>query len=82
MAEMTVDELIEVLNNSMGDQDPVDPAGDPADVKFIQLGYDSLTMLNAVRRIERKYRIALGETVVSEAKTPRQLLDRVNTALA
>lgn len=82
MGEMTIDDLIEVLNNSMGDQDPIAPAGDPADVKFIELGYDSLTMLNALQRIERRFRIDLGETVVSEAETPRQLVDRVNTALA
>jgi act minimal PKS acyl carrier protein len=82
MAHLTIDDLIDVLNSSIGDQDPVEPEGDPADVRFAQLGFDSLTMLAAVRRLERKYKIALGENVVSEARTPRQLLDRVNTALA
>lgn len=82
MAELTIQDLIDVLNRSIGDQDPIEPQGDPLDVKFAALGFDSLTMLNAVRRIERKHGIALGETVVSEAKTPRQLLDRVNAALA
>jgi act minimal PKS acyl carrier protein len=82
MAQMTTEELIDLLNGSIGDQDPVEPEGDPSDIAFAKLGFDSLTMLTAVRRLERKYKIVLGENIVSEAKTPRQLLDRVNTALA
>ncbi len=82
MAEMTVQDLIDILNRSNGDEDPIEPEGDPSDITFAGLGFDSLTMLNAVRRVERKYGVELGENVVSEAKTPRQLLDRVNGALA
>lgn len=80
--QMTLQDLIDVLNRGIGDQDPVEPEGDPSDTTFAALGFDSLTMLGGVRRIERKHGIELGENVVSEAKTPRQLLDRVNTALA
>ncbi|MET8168723.1 acyl carrier protein [Streptomyces sp. NPDC005329] len=82
MAEMTIQDLIDVFNRSIGDQDPIEPEGDPSDVTFAALGFDSLTTLNAVRRIERKNSIELGENVVSEARTPRQLLDRVNSALS
>ncbi|MDX3311419.1 acyl carrier protein [Streptomyces sp. NPDC054884] len=81
MAELTIQDLIDVFNRSIGDQDPVEPEGDPSDLTFAALGFDSLTTLNAVRRIERKHGIDLGENVVSEAKTPRRLLDRINTAL-
>ncbi|AKN73260.1 MULTISPECIES: acyl carrier protein [Streptomyces] len=82
MAELTIQDLIDIFNRSNGDQDPVEPTGDPSDVTFAALGFDSLTTLNAVRRIERKHGVELGENVISEARTPRQLLDRVNAALA
>ncbi|MDN5385464.1 MULTISPECIES: acyl carrier protein [Streptomyces] len=82
MAALTLTELINVLNDCNGYADPVEPSDDLADVTFDELGFDSLTRLNAVLQLERTHGIKLPEDVVSEAKTPGQLLDLINTQLA
>ena len=69
MAPMTLDDL----RNTM-----VECAG----VSFADLGYDSLALLEAGSRIERRYGIRLSEEEVTEARTPRLLLDLVNRSLA
>ncbi|MFI6209077.1 acyl carrier protein [Streptomyces sp. NPDC051041] len=82
MAALTLTELIDVLNGCNGYADPVEPGDDLADVTFDELGFDSLTRLNAVLQLERTHGITLSEDVVSEAKTPGRLLDLVNARLA
>jgi act minimal PKS acyl carrier protein len=82
MAELTGDVLLDLLDNSLRDREPPARTGDALDKRFAELGYDSLTLLNTVRRLERKYRISLPETVVHDARTPRQLLELANSRLS
>lgn len=81
MAQFSIDQLIELLRDSAGEDEAVDLAGDVLDVPFDQLGYDSLALLNTVSRIERDNGIHLSDSVVTDAKTPRLLLDEVNARL-
>jgi act minimal PKS acyl carrier protein len=82
MSEIGLTELFDLLNDCNGDADPVEPSADLIDTTFDALGFDSLTLLNAVGRLERSHGITLSDTVVSEAKTPRQLLEQVGAQLA
>ncbi|MEV7553313.1 acyl carrier protein [Amycolatopsis sp. NPDC089917] len=79
---MNLRELTSVLRESAGEEEGVDLDGDILDTPFEQLGYDSLALFNTVGRIERENGISLPDDVVTEATTPRFLLDRVNEALA
>ncbi|MDG6101802.1 acyl carrier protein [Dactylosporangium aurantiacum] len=81
MAQFSIDQLIELLRDSAGEDEAVDLTGDVLDVPFDQLGYDSLALLNTVSRIERDNGIHLSDSVVTDAKTPRLLLDEVNARL-
>ncbi|UFQ19072.1 MULTISPECIES: acyl carrier protein [Streptomyces] len=82
MEKLTLDALIELLNECNDFEDPVDPVPDVLDATFDALGFDSLTLLNAISKLERQYEIELPETVTSDAKTPRELLAVVNARLA
>ena len=82
MAKLTLEDLIELLNECNDYEDPVDPTPDVLDLTFDALGYDSLTLLNAISKLERQYHIELPESVTSDAKTPRGLLAAVDSRLA
>ncbi|MYW65840.1 actinorhodin polyketide synthase [Streptomyces sp. SID8379] len=81
MAELTLDELKQILREGAGEDESVDLSGDVLDVPFIDLGYDSLALLETAGRIERTYGVTLVDDAVSEAETPRLLLDLINEAL-
>jgi act minimal PKS acyl carrier protein len=82
MAQLTLEALIDLFNQCNGDEDPVEPTPDVLDIAFDALGYDSLTLLNGISKLERQYAIELPETVTAEAKTPRELLALVDSLLA
>jgi len=79
---LTLDALIDFLNDSNGYDDPIEAGPDLADSPFDALGCDSLTLLNAISKIERSYQVELPESVTSDAKTPRQLVELVNSRLS
>ncbi|MET9461932.1 acyl carrier protein [Streptomyces canus] len=82
MEKLTLEALIELLNECNDFEDPVEPTPNVLDLTFDALGYDSLTLLNAISKLERQYEIELPESITSDAKTPRELLAVVDTRLA
>ncbi|MDX3188083.1 phosphopantetheine-binding protein [Streptomyces sp. MN03-5084-2B] len=78
---LSIDELLDLLRESAGEDESVDFSGEILDVEFDMLGYDSLAMFNTINRIERDYRITIGDNIVTEAKTPRILLAEINERL-
>ncbi|KOG87803.1 actinorhodin polyketide synthase acyl carrier protein [Streptomyces varsoviensis] len=71
MAALTLDELKQILRESAGEDESVDLSGDVLDVPFIDIGYDSLALLETAGRVERIYGVTLVDDAVSEAETPR-----------
>ncbi|MER5711766.1 acyl carrier protein [Streptomyces sp. NPDC042898] len=80
MARLTLDTLLQILRESAGEEEGVDLGGDILDTPFVELGYDSLALLQATGRIERDLGVALPDDVVAEAETPALLLALVNGA--
>ncbi|GGT26645.1 acyl carrier protein [Streptomyces chromofuscus] len=78
----TLDDLKRILLESAGADENVDLDGDILDTDFEELSYESLAILETCGRIERDYGISLDDGVVTEAKTPRALLEIVNAQLA
>ena len=79
---LSIDDLRQLLFECAGADEEVDLDGDILEVPFEELGYDSLALLNTVARIERDYSVKLGDDVITDAKTPRLMLERVNGALS
>lgn len=83
MAEQfTLTDLIQILREAAGADEGVDLDADILDTSFQDLGYDSLALLEAGSRIEREYAVALDDSTVTDATTPRALLKVVNANLA
>jgi act minimal PKS acyl carrier protein len=77
----TLNDLRTVLLEAAGTDEDVDLAGDILDTDFEQLGYESLALLETAGRIERAHGISLDEEALADARTPRQLIDLVNSHL-
>ncbi|MFC5741323.1 acyl carrier protein [Dyella tabacisoli] len=83
MESFRLDDLIELLKEA-GEQDEsatVVVSEDDADSSFEELGLDSLTLLNVVVHIEKKYSIGIGFAAVTDAKTPNELFLLVQSHL-
>ena len=75
---LTIDDLKRILRECAGADEQIDLDGDILDIEFIDLGYDSLAMLETSSRIEREYGIKLDDDIVVSATTPRAFLALVN----
>jgi act minimal PKS acyl carrier protein len=80
-ALFTLDDLKRILREGAGAEEDVDLDGDILDTDFESLGYESLAMLETGGRIEREFGVTLDDDALTEARTPRALIDAVNGAL-
>jgi minimal PKS acyl carrier protein len=81
--EFTIDDLKRVLREAAGDAEgDAAPQPDILDVTFLDLGYDSLALLETARRIGLERNVELADSVVIDATTPRALLASVNKEIA
>lgn len=77
----TLENLKRILREGAGADESVDLDGDILDMDFEELGYESLALLETCGRIEREYGITLDDSVVSEVRTPRRMVEAVNEHL-
>lgn len=83
MRHLELTDLTRLLRECAGEDEGVDlDAADVLDTLFLDLGYDSLALLQTTGLIEREYEIALDEEAIDEAETPRQYLELVNRVLS
>ncbi|MFC8538897.1 acyl carrier protein [Streptomyces sp. NPDC057249] len=82
MDRLHLTDLAALLRAAAGSEEgaPLDEAAQ--DTLFLDLGYDSLALLQVTGVVERDYDVALDEEALDEAQTPRAYLDLVNGALA
>ncbi|AOR32932.1 actinorhodin polyketide synthase [Streptomyces fodineus] len=78
--EVTLARLTTMLRESVGEEEGVDLDGDVIDTPFLELGYDSLALLQVIGEIEREYGVTIPDDAVVDAETPRALLDLINTS--
>ncbi|OEJ22377.1 acyl carrier protein [Streptomyces subrutilus] len=83
MRHLELTDLTRLLRECAGEDEGVDLDGDDVlDTLFLDLGYDSLALLQTTGRIEREYEITLDEEAIDEAETPRKYLELVNRVLS
>jgi len=82
MAYLTLEDLKATLRTAAGEDGSIDLDGGIMDTEFGELGYDSLAILETVSLIGRRFGVQLPEDEVGELRTPRELIDFVNSRLA
>ncbi|MFR9728424.1 acyl carrier protein [Saccharopolyspora sp. MS10] len=75
---LTQAELVRAIRAAAGDSELADLDGDIADRDFVELGYDSVALLEVAAVLRRTHGIALPPDTVAEATTPAALLRVVN----
>ncbi|MDJ1136900.1 acyl carrier protein [Streptomyces iconiensis] len=81
MSLMTIHDLMRILRECAGAGADIETGGEILDLRFDDLGYDSLALLETLSRIEHDYGTRLPEEFVEHARTPRALLATVNETL-
>jgi act minimal PKS acyl carrier protein len=79
--KFTIEDLKRILRSAAGTAEGVNLDDDIMDQGFDALGYESLALMETGSHIEREYGITLGDSMVTDAETPRQLLEIVNSKL-
>ncbi|WP_051342882.1 SRPBCC family protein [Pseudonocardia spinosispora] len=82
IATMTFDDLRAMLVDCAGLVEGVELDERHLDTELATLGYDSLALLEMASRIKQDLGVHIADEEVTDLRTPRLLLDRVNTALA
>jgi act minimal PKS acyl carrier protein len=67
-----------MLRESAGEEEGIDLDGDVIDTPFMDLGYDSLALLQVIGQIQREYGIEIPDDAVVDAETPGALLALIN----
>ncbi|MET9497753.1 acyl carrier protein [Streptomyces sp. NPDC006552] len=82
MERLEPSELARLLRDAAGGDEGTALDDDNLDTSFLDLGYDSLALLQVTGVVERDHDVLLDEDALADAQTPRQYLDLVNAALA
>ncbi|MEU5538116.1 acyl carrier protein [Streptomyces sp. NPDC020362] len=67
-----------MLRESAGEEEGIDLDGDVIDTPFIELGYDSLALLQVIGQVQREYGITIPDDAVVDAETPGAMLALIN----
>jgi act minimal PKS acyl carrier protein len=81
MAQLTMDDVRQILLASAGDDDDIDLHGAIDEVAFGDLGYDSLALLEVQSQLQRRYPVKLPDGWPAPGTTPAELLRHVNGLL-
>ncbi|MFI2643379.1 acyl carrier protein [Streptomyces sp. NPDC018610] len=79
---VTLADLTRMLRESAGEEEGIDLDGDVIDTPFMELGYDSLALLQVIGQIQREYGISIPDDAVVDAETPGALLALINEGQA
>lgn len=82
MQQMTLRDLQEIMRECAGEDESSASLEDAADEAFIDLGYDSLALLETQSRVKREYGVAFSEDDLAHITTPREFVEFFNSLLA
>ncbi|MFD8750655.1 acyl carrier protein [Kitasatospora sp. NPDC059577] len=82
MSAFTVEDLKRIMRDCAGEEESVDLDGEILDLRFEELGYDSLALIETTSRIAREFGVGLPEEELGEIGTVRELLELVNRRLS
>ena len=82
MANFELNDLVLLLASSAGVEDEFDINDDVLDIEFVDLGYDSLALLEVAGQVSRKYSVPMPDNAPEYMLTPRAAIEFINGLLA
>ena len=81
MSKVTIDDVRRILIACAGDVGISELHGEISTMKFDELGYDSLALIETAARVEQEFGVRLPEEQITELKTPQELVELVNAGV-
>jgi act minimal PKS acyl carrier protein len=82
MSTLSTEKLLEIMRATQGDsEDTSNLTAEVLDVPFTDLNVDSLAVLEVVTQIQDEFQLRIPDAAMDAMRTPRQVLDYVNTRL-
>lgn len=78
---LTIEDLRKIMRECAGEDDSISLEGDILDTPFMDLGYDSLALLETAALIKRQYGVTVSDDDLHGIDTPRAFLEKVNSVL-
>jgi minimal PKS acyl carrier protein len=82
MSSFTASDLTRILRSCGGQNDVVDLDGPALDTPIVELGYDSLAMLEVASIVQREYGVPIPDEALLCMTTPRTTIEYLNGRLA
>ncbi|WP_117210717.1 acyl carrier protein [Allorhizocola rhizosphaerae] len=79
--QLTIEDLKKIMRECAGEDDSISLEGDILDTPFMDLGYDSLALLETAALIKRQYGVTVSDEDLHGIDTPRAFLEKVNSVL-
>jgi len=79
---LTLENLKSIMDRCVGYDDSIAFSDEMLDTPFLELGYDSLALLETAAIVKREYGVQIGDDELHTIETPRALLVKVNAELA
>lgn len=78
---MTLRDLQDIMRECAGEDESAQPLEEAADEAFLDLGYDSLALLETQARVKREYGVEFSEDDLAHITTPREFVEFFNSLL-
>jgi minimal PKS acyl carrier protein len=81
MRQMTLHDLQDIMRECAGEDESAQSLEQAPDEDFIDLGYDSLALLETQARVKREYGVEFSEDDLADITTPREFVEFFNSLL-
>lgn len=81
MRQMTLHDLQDIMRECAGEDESAQSLEQAPDEDFIDLGYDSLALLETQARVKREYGVEFSEDDLADVTTPREFVEFFNSLL-
>ena len=78
---MTLHDLQDIMRECAGEDESAQSLEQAPDEDFIDLGYDSLALLETQARVKREYGVEFSEDDLADITTPREFVEFFNSLL-
>jgi act minimal PKS acyl carrier protein len=81
MRQMTLHDLQDIMRECAGEDESAQSLEQAPDEDFVDLGYDSLALLETQARVKREYGVEFSEDDLADITTPREFVEFFNSLL-
>lgn len=82
MANFELDDLVRLLASCAGVEEEFEINNDVLDTEFVDLGYDSLALLEVAGQVSREYGVPMPDNAPEYMVTPRSAIEFINEQFA